>query len=114
MASDGQLISSLHQTVTVSKPHFVAASGLTCRVQGLHSTARHVVLGRQSPPVPTGQMAYRVTLPASRLKEALKDVLGLDELATIPRNNHWIGPRGTILSYLLEGIDDTLVNFVFT
>ncbi|KAM5361115.1 hypothetical protein ACJZ2D_013326 [Fusarium nematophilum] len=53
------------------------------------------------PPVPTGQMVFRVTQD-------------LGDLATTPRNNHWIGPRATILSYLLEGIDDTLVNFVFT
>lgn len=62
------------------------------------------------PPVPTGQMVFRVTVPASKLK----GVQDLGDLATTPRNNHWIGPRATILSYLLQGINDTLVNFVFT
>jgi salicylate hydroxylase len=55
-------------------------------------------------------MVFRVTVPAKKL-EGIKE---LGDLATIPRNNHWIGPRATILSYLLEGINETLVNFVFT
>lgn len=77
---------------------------------GLHSTCRQIVLGRSSLPIPTGQMAYRVTLPASRLK----GIESLDDLITTPGNVHWIGPRGTILSYLLQGINDTLINLVFT
>lgn len=72
--------------------------------------ARHIVVGKQSPPVPTGQMVYRVTVPASKMKDDPE----LHELSTVARNNHWIGPYGTILSYLLEGINETLVNFVFT
>lgn len=71
---------------------------------------RDVVLDRESPPVPTGQMAYRVTLPANRL-QGNED---LDDLISRPGNIHWIGPRGTILSYLLEGVNETLVNLVFT
>lgn len=55
-------------------------------------------------------MAYRVTLPASRLE----GIQGLEDLITTPGNIHWIGPKGTILSYLLEGINDRLVNLVFT
>lgn len=55
-------------------------------------------------------MAYRVTLPASRLE----GIQGLEDLITTPGNIHWIGPKGTILSYLLEGINDMLVNLVFT
>lgn len=77
---------------------------------GLNSTCRHIVVGQPSPPVPTGQMAYRVTVPASKLK----GIPELEEMITVPRNNHWIGPNGTILSYLLEGVNETLVNFVFT
>jgi len=67
-------------------------------------------LGTQSPPVPTGQMVYRVTVPAKRLE----GIPELEEIITVPRNNHWIGPHGTILSYLLEGVDEKLVNLVFT
>ena len=77
---------------------------------GLHSICREIVLGYKSPPTPTGQMVYRVTVPAKRLEGKPQ----LDEFTRIARNNHWIGPRATILSYLLEGINETLVNFVFT
>jgi salicylate hydroxylase len=72
--------------------------------------ARGIVLGKPGPPVPTGQMAYRVTLPT----KVLEGIPELEEIITVPRNNHWLGPNGTVLSYLLEGVDDTLINFVFT
>ena len=71
---------------------------------------RQVVLGKPGPPVPTGQMVYRVTLPVTKLE----GIPELEELISVPRNNHWIGPHGTILSYLLEGVNETLINFVFT
>lgn len=77
---------------------------------GLHSMAREIVLGRPGPPVPTGQMVYRVTLPTT----VLEGIPELEEIITVPRNNHWLGPNGTVLSYLLEGVNDTLINFVFT
>lgn len=72
--------------------------------------AREIVMGKAGPPVPTGQMAYRVTLPA----KTLYGIPELEEIVTVPRNNHWLGPDGTILSYLLESSTDTLINFVFT
>lgn len=72
--------------------------------------AREIVLGKYGPPVPTGQMVYRITLPAKRLQ----DIPELKDIVTVPRNNHWIGPNGTILSYLLEGINEKLVNLVLT
>lgn len=80
------------------------------KIPGLHSMAREIVMGKPGPPVPTGQMVYRVTLPAKKLK----GIPELEELISVPRNNHWIGPYGTILSYLLEGVNETLINFVFT
>ena len=77
---------------------------------GLHSICREIVLGHKSPPNPTGQMVYRVTLPTRKLA----GIPQLEDIITVPRNNHWIGPHATILSYLLEGINEPLVNFVFT
>ena len=77
---------------------------------GLHSMAREIVLGKPGPPVPTGQMVYRVTLPA----KTLEGIPELEDVITTPRNNHWLGPNGTILSYLLEGVNEKLINFVFT
>ncbi|KAH8812785.1 hypothetical protein F5884DRAFT_316912 [Xylogone sp. PMI_703] len=88
----------------------VFAGDLIVASDGLHSMAREIVMGRPGPPVPTGQMVYRVTLPVKKLE----GIPELEELITVPRNNHWIGPYGTILSYLLEGVEETLINFVFT
>ena len=55
-------------------------------------------------------MVYRATVPVKRLE----GIPELQEIITVPRNNHWIGPYGTILSYLLEGTNEKLVNLVFT
>ena len=55
-------------------------------------------------------MVYRVTLPTKKLE----GIPELKELIEVPRNNHWIGPHGTILSYLLQGVNEPLINFVFT
>lgn len=59
--------------------------------------------------MPLGQMAYRVTLPVERLK----GIESLEDLITTPGNTHWIGPGATVLSYLLEGSNDTLLNLIF-
>ncbi len=72
--------------------------------------AREIVTGRPGSPMPTGQMAYRVTLPI----RMLQGIPELEEIITVPRNNHWLGPNGTVLSYLLKGVSDTMMNFVFT
>jgi salicylate hydroxylase len=97
-------------------PALVTANGdrftsdLIVASDGLHSVCREIVLGYKSPPIPTGQMVYRVTLPTKKLE----GIPELEELIRVPRNNHWIGPHGTTLSYLLEGVNETLINFVFT
>jgi salicylate hydroxylase len=96
-------------SVTVKGGENIKAD-LVVASDGLHSICREIVIGYKSPPQPTGQMVYRVTLPAKRLE----GIPELEEIIRVPRNNHWIGPRATILSYLLEGINETLVNFVFT
>ncbi|KAJ7079631.1 hypothetical protein B0H15DRAFT_858508 [Mycena belliarum] len=94
----------------VTKDAAVYSADLIVASDGLNSMARAVVLGKPGPPVPTGQMAYRVTLPAAKLG----GIPELEEIITVPRNNHWLGPHGTILSYLLQGQDEPLINFVFT
>lgn len=79
-------------------------------IPGLHSIAREIVLGRAGAPIPTGQMAYRVILPV----KTLEGIPELEEIISVPRNNHWLGPNATILSYLLEGKQERLLNLVFT
>jgi salicylate hydroxylase len=77
---------------------------------GLHSMAREIVIGQPAPPVSIGQMQYQVTLPS----KVLQGVPELEEFITVPRNNYWLGPYGTVLSYLLQGLNDTLIHLVFT
>ncbi|KAJ7285614.1 hypothetical protein C8J57DRAFT_1285352 [Mycena rebaudengoi] len=94
----------------LTKDDVTYSADLIVASDGLHSMARSVVLGKPASPIPTGQMAYRVTLPAAKLR----GIPELEEIITVPRNNHWLGPHGTILSYLLEGQNEPLINFVFT
>jgi salicylate hydroxylase len=68
-----------HTGVTYSGDLIVASDGL-------NSMARSVVIGKPGPPIPTGQMAYRVTLPAAKLS----GIPELEEIITVPRNNHWV------------------------
>jgi salicylate hydroxylase len=95
-------------SVTISDGRTWSAD-LIIASDGLHSYARSIVLGRPSAPISTGQMAYRVTLPAARLE----GIPELAEFATEPRNNFWIGPKAMVLSYLLQGIHGRLLNFIF-
>lgn len=88
----------------VFTPDLIVAS------DGLHSYARSVVVGKLAPPIPTGQMVYRITVPI----EKLKGIPDVEDFINVSRNNHWLGPHGTILSYLLKGVHGTLINFVFT
>ncbi|KAJ6578046.1 hypothetical protein B0H19DRAFT_574478 [Mycena capillaripes] len=94
----------------LTKDDVTYSGDLIVASDGLNSMARSVVLDKPGPPIPTGQMAYRVTLPAAKLR----GIPELEEIITVPRNNHWLGPHGTILSYLLEGQNEPLINFVFT
>ncbi|KAJ7672440.1 hypothetical protein DFH06DRAFT_1082427 [Mycena polygramma] len=94
----------------LTKDNAIYSADLIVASDGLNSMARSVVTGGPAAPIPTGQMAYRVTLPA----EKLRGIPELEEIITVPRNNHWLGPHGTILSYLLEGQNEPLINFVFT
>ncbi|KAK9415841.1 putative FAD-binding domain-containing protein [Seiridium unicorne] len=55
-------------------------------------------------------MVYRIPLPV----EKLKIIPELKDLVTTPRNNHWITPYGRVLSYLLKGGNENLINFAFT
>ncbi|KAF2096043.1 FAD/NAD(P)-binding domain-containing protein [Rhizodiscina lignyota] len=98
------------------KPSLVTKTGakftadLIVASDGLWSIARAVVLGKPSPPVPTGQMCFRITVPTKKLE----GLTGLDDLITVARNNHWFGPNGTMLTYLLEGVHGTMINLVLT
>ena len=72
---------------------------------GLWSTIRPQVLGRPSPPLPTGDLAYRITLRTDGLLERDGGAEELREFLARPAVNFWIGPRAHCVGYPLRGGD---------
>lgn len=66
---------------------------------GLRSACRESLLGRSDPSHNTGDMAYRVVIPTSEMKKHKE----LVNFATIPSFNHWAGPGGHAVGYLIAG-----------
>jgi salicylate hydroxylase len=61
---------------------------LVVGADGINSRLREVMLGREDPPVLTGDLAYRLLLST---KEMLKDP-ELASFVTEPQVNYWLGP----------------------
>lgn len=75
---------------------------LVVGADGINSKLREVMLGREDPPTPTGDLAYRLLL---NTKEMLKDA-ELRTLVTDPQVNYWLGPdkhAGKLLPSLKKG-----------
>lgn len=68
---------------------------------GLWSTTREKILGRPSQPLETGDLAYRATFPASKLR-GLHDP-GLDALLDAKGTNMWWGPDRHCVLYPIQG-----------
>lgn len=66
---------------------------------GLKSICREALLGRPDPPHLTGDLAYRIIVPA----DAMKKHPLLADLAAVPNINYWMGPDSHVVSYLLQG-----------
>lgn len=61
---------------------------LVVGADGIHSRMREIMLGREDPPILTGDLAYRLLL-------STKDMLKDPELASFvrdPQVNYWLGP----------------------
>jgi len=73
---------------------------LAVGADGINSRLREIMLGREEPPTPTGDLAYRLLLKAS---EMMKDP-ELRGFVTDPQVNYWLGPdmhAGKILNFNL-------------
>lgn len=66
---------------------------------GLKSVSREALLGRPDPPYLTGDLAYRITVPA----EIMRAHPLLTDLVETPNINFWMGPDSHVVSYLLKG-----------
>jgi salicylate hydroxylase len=72
---------------------------LVVGADGINSKLREVMLGREDPPIPTGDLAYRLLLSTS---EMMKDP-ELASLVTDPQVNYWLGPDMHAVNYVLKG-----------
>ncbi|KIW90376.1 uncharacterized protein Z519_09021 [Cladophialophora bantiana CBS 173.52] len=68
----------------------VIAGDIVVAADGLWSTLRDKILGQPSPPLPTGDLAYRMTLPADALR-AIADQ-NVQELLRSNLSTVWLGP----------------------
>jgi salicylate hydroxylase len=93
IAADGEALSSLG--------YFCARLTLL----GLHSKTRSSFLGRPSPPIPTGDLAYRILLKVEDITDP--EIL---EFAKTPRVCLWVGPDCHVMYYPLK--NNTLLNIV--
>jgi salicylate hydroxylase len=92
---------------------------LVIGADGLKSVCREALLRRKDPPRLTGDLAYRIIVPASEMRKhpALLD------LVDSPAINYWLGPDSHAVGYSLKGGDlynivlacpDNLPSFVNT
>lgn len=72
---------------------------LVVGADGINSKLREVMLRREDPAIPTGDLAYRLLLSTS---EMMKDP-ELASLVTDPQVNYWLGPDMHAVNYVLKG-----------
>ncbi|OJD29072.1 fad binding domain-containing protein [Diplodia corticola] len=72
---------------------------LVVGADGINSRCREILLGREDPPVQTGDLAYRLLLST---KEMMKDP-ELRGFVEDPQVNYWMGPDAHAVNYVLRG-----------
>lgn len=65
---------------------------------GLWSTCRSVFLGRHDAPLPTGDLAFRVVLDISMLRDQK-----LRDMVQKPGVRFWVGPDAHVVAYSMRG-----------
>ncbi|KAL7629780.1 hypothetical protein AAE478_001303 [Parahypoxylon ruwenzoriense] len=75
------------------------SADLIVGADGISSQLREVLLGRPDPPLPTGDLAYRLLIDA---KDMLADP-DLKKFIENPQVNYWIGPGAHAVNYVLRG-----------
>jgi salicylate hydroxylase len=72
---------------------------LVISAEGIKSSVREAINGGPAEPEDTGDVAYRILVPAAPLLEDPK----LRTLVTEPWATHWMGPEGHAVGYPLRG-----------
>lgn len=89
----------------------VTASGeayhtdLVIGADGLWSTCRSALLGRIDPPLPTGDLAFRIVLKIEQISDP-----NLRKLIQEPGVRFWVGPDAHVVAYTMRG--GTMYNVV--
>ncbi|KAH6685501.1 hypothetical protein F5X68DRAFT_154692 [Plectosphaerella plurivora] len=83
----------------------IITGDLIVAADGLWSKARSAVLGKPSPPIPTGDLAYRIVLKTKDLEDP-----ELLEFMRKPRVRLWVGPECHAIYYPLR--DNSMANIV--
>lgn len=68
---------------------------LVIGADGIWSRCREALLGRQDPPLPTGDLAYRIVLTLDQLGDDRE----LKEWVQNPECHFWIGPQSHVVGY---------------
>jgi salicylate hydroxylase len=71
---------------------------LVVAADGLWSTCRSAMLGRRDPPLPTGDLAYRIVLTIDQIQDPK-----LREMVQNPACHFWAGPDAHAVAYSLRG-----------
>ncbi|KAI2637441.1 FAD/NAD(P)-binding domain-containing protein [Xylaria nigripes] len=87
-----------HATVFLTDGREMGAD-LVVGADGINSKLRDVFLGKQDPPIPTGDLAYRLLL---NTKDMMTDP-DLRPFVDNPQVNYWVGPGAHAVHYILRG-----------
>ena len=71
---------------------------LVVGADGLWSTCRSTFLGRRDPPLPTGDLAYRIVLNIDQIKDPK-----LRDMVQKPACRFWAGPDAHVVAYSMRG-----------
>ncbi|KAK7739733.1 hypothetical protein SLS53_005703 [Cytospora paraplurivora] len=80
---------------------------LVVGADGINSKLREAFLGREDPPVPTGDIAYRLLLNTEEMRKD-PELRGFVEE---PQVNYWVGPGKHAVNYVLRGKAATGVDY---
>ncbi|OAL57181.1 salicylate hydroxylase-like protein [Pyrenochaeta sp. DS3sAY3a] len=84
-------------TITTERAKEYAAD-LVVGADGLWSTCRSTFLGRKDPPLPTGDLAYRIVLDIEQIEDEK-----LRNMVQNPACRFWAGPDAHVVAYSMRG-----------